>query len=638
MDSLDNSRQAYVSARQGGAVGSAMIIAYLLLLFSLITTVAAAIIFFKTAHTSEGNSMLSLQSISLFTGQCDSNLQTYNLVAHFLINGLGTIVLASSNYLQQICSSPSINEIASRVGQGKDFRFGSNSPSSAFRQKATLTLVWIMLVLTSLPLHLMLNGIMGYAVTPIDAEGHAVQISGGVTPNLGGNITSWHSYSSDQCAKLLLHSIAYVTDFQNITIIINPGAPFDFYNNFMRDRERSDVTLIPKASDIYSCFVDSVPSVCELTVRWFPAVLSAGALIIKTAIVFIALKRHSHFRKRVFNSLGDIIAVGARHPHLRAQRSQWGAGMFKGKPCHKFRIRWLSALGFWDFLVAVFWWVSGLGVTAYGIYSWEVVGKGLTFADHIKRFGFGAVDPMTSLTPGQSNIRDGTPSTFPLLVIIANCPQLWLSLGYLLWNNQITRIWMEREWRSYYRHVHKPRVSYDKPKDEVGTRETRWLQLPYWLTGLLMSLNTIMHWIVSQTLFVVEILGNSETRPNFYLNFSPLAIFCIGVVATILVLGMTIYYFVPIRTWMPLMAGSGRVVFESCVRLEATLPAKGVMWGDISTRHRRLAGFGQVADELAEHAYYPSDRNNEPEYLRHRGSIYSFADSDTAPLVGRRYG
>jgi hypothetical protein len=614
-----------------------MIIAYLLLFLSLGTAASATIIFFKTQHTSDGNSMLSLQSITLFTGQCDSSLQTYNLVAHFLINGLGTIVLASSNYLQQICSSPSISEIAMRVGQGRDFQFGSNSPGSVLRQKFTLALVWVLLVLTSLPLHLMLNGIMGYAVTPIEAEGHAVQMLGGVAPPLGGNITNWNSYSSDQCAKLLLHSIAYVTDFRNITILVHEGAPFEFYDTFMRDRERRDVTGIPKAAEIASCFVDNVPSVCKLTVRWFPAVLSAGALIIKTIVVFIALKRHSHFRKRVFNSLGDIIAVGARHPNLRTPRFRLGDGMFKGQPCHEFRIPWRRALDFWDFLVAVFWWVSALGVTGYGIYSWEVIGKGLPFSDHLRRFGFGAVDPMTSMIPGQSDIRNGSPNTFPLLVIIANCPQLWLSLGYLLWNNQITRIWMEREWRSYYRHAHKPRVSYDKPKDEVGTRDTRWLQLPYWLTGLLMSLNTIMHWIVSQTLFVVEILGNAQTRPNFYLNFSPLAIFCIGAVATILILGMTIYYFIPIRTWMPLMAGSGLVVFESCVRLEARLPAKGVMWGDVSTRQRRLAGFAQVADELVERVYYQSDRNNEPEYLRHRGSIYSFAESDTAPLVGRQY-
>jgi hypothetical protein len=614
-----------------------MIIAYLLLFISLGTAVSAGTIAYFTLHTTEGYSMLSLQSITLFTGQCDSSLQTYNLVAHFLINGLGTIVLASSNYLQQICSSPSISEIAMRVGQGRDFQFGSNSPGSVFRQKFTLTLVWILLVLTSLPLHLMLNGIMGYAVTPIEAEGHAVQMLGGVAPPLGDNITSWHSYSSDQCAKLLLHSIAYVTDFRNITILVHEGAPLGFYDTFMRDRERRDLTFIPKAADIASCFVDNVPSVCKLTVRWFPAVLSAGALIIKTIVVFIALKRHSHFRKRVFNSLGDIIAVGARHPNLRTPRHGLGSGMFRGKTCHEFRIPWRRALGIWDFLVAVFWWVSALGVTTYGIYSWEVVGKGLTFSDHLRRFGFGAVDPMTSMIPGQSDIRNGSPNTFPLLVIIANCPQLWLSLGYLLWNNQITRIWMEREWRSYYRHAHKPRVSYDKPKDEVGTRDTRWLQLPYWLTGFLMCLNTIMHWIVSQTLFVVEILGNAQTRPNFYLNFSPLAIFCIGIVSTILILGMTIYYFVPIRTWMPLMAGSGLVVFESCVRLEARLPANGVMWGDVSTPQRRLAGFRQVADELVEDVFYPGDRNNEPHHLRHRGSIYSFADSDTTPLVGRQY-
>ena len=250
--------------------------------------------------------------------------------------------------------------------------------------------------------------------------------------------------------------------------------------------------------------------------------------------------------------------------------------------------------------------------------------------------------------PVQQVLKMEIPVHFPVQVIIANCPQLWLSIGYLLWNNQITRIWMEREWRSFYRHRHKPRVSYPLEAHHTGVRATRWLQLPYWLTFILMALNTVLHWLVSQTLFVVEILANSQKAANFYLNFSPLAIFCIGLASTILVLGMTIFYFVPIKTWMPLMAGSLRIVLESCLHLPPKpttdgklvydIPDGGVMFGDISTERERLAGFGVMAHYLVVGATYPSDRELEPSNLRSRGSFLSSAStSDRDPLLERRY-
>lgn len=152
-----------------------------------------------------------------------------------------------------------------------------------------------------------------------------------------------------------------------------------------------------------------------------------------------------------------------------------------------------------------------------------------------------------------------------------------------------------------------------------------------------MALNTVLHWLVSQTLFVVEILPNQQKPANFYLNFSPLAIICVGGASTILVLGMTIFYFVPIKSWMPLMAGSLRTVLESCLYLPSPpLPKGGIMWGDISTERQRLAGFGILAAELVPGAIYPGNRELEPRNLRSRGSVTTFAsygDSDRIPLI-----
>jgi hypothetical protein len=636
-----------MSKREVGYISSAFIITYLLIFFALSTAVVAAIVFIKTRHKS--GSLLSNQSITLFTDQCNSSLHTYNLIGHFIINFLGTIVLASSNYLQQICSSPTLDVIKKRIEKGKDLKFGSNSPSSVFSQKKTLTLLWLSLLLTSLPLHIMINGILGYAVHSINSGCQAIQAKTTgetATPSYASN---WTIVPSQQCAQLLLSSIAFVTDFKNITIVVNPNsvAPFTYYDNYFSQAGIPDSPYIPKASDISICYTDSIISECQLTVRWFPLLCAAGGLFLKATIAFFGLSKHSHFHRRIFNSLGDMIAVGARHPNLR--KFARDANMFKGEPCRELKIRWKQALGGWDFLVAMFWWISSLGVLGLGMYEFMKAGGVMTWSDRYKRFGLGTIDPTTSIIPNAASAQNGDASTFPIQIIIANCPQLWLSIGYILWNNQITRIWMEREWRSFYGHRLKPRVSYPLEVHHAGVTATRWLQLPYWLTFVLMALNTVLHWLVSQTLFVVEILANSEKAANFYLNFSPLAIFSIGLASTILVLGMTIFYFVPIKTWMPLMAGSLRIVLESCLHLPPQrmmdgniiydVPDGGVMFGDISTEKERLAGFGVTAQDLVQGATYPSDRELEPLNLRARGSRLSLASTaDRVPLLrARRY-
>jgi hypothetical protein len=193
-------------------------------------------------------------------------------------------------------------------------------------------------------------------------------------------------------------------------------------------------------------------------------------------------------------------------------------------------------------------------------------------------------------------------------------------MGYLLWNNQITRIWGEHEWRSYAGRRKVPRVSYGA--DAPGVQNTRVLQLPYVLSALLMAVSTTMHWVVSQTLFVVEVENKSGRPPldsghrppelTFAICYSPTAIFVIGVLSIILIIGLTIYYFLPFRSFMPFMAGSARVVFANCTALPKDLPRDGIMWGDVSDEWGRLAGFAENAKGIQKDEIYPERYKRPP--------------------------
>ena len=422
------------------------------------------------------------------------------------------IVLGSSNYLQQICASPDLEEIERRLKSSGDVSFGANSASSVFGQRSfSLKLIWLSFVLTSVPIHVMLNGIVGYAVYPVTNLTGQAGLSSEYPP-----LADQTLINAQECYNYLLSSVAYVTNYDNMTVILESTINEYDYASYAEGDGGHDDQFMPKVGDIVNCYIHPVVSQCELTIRWFPLLMTAIAVSVKSLIAIVALHRHHHFRKRLFNSLGDMIVLGTRYPQLQMNRNgkrpfvnqKHGAGMFGG-PCRQQRIRWVKSLGKLDFGVAVFWWVSVIGVTIGGALSWTSVGAGLSVSDRFKRFGVGTIDPSTSFIPGDTG-GEGTSNILPILVLVANSPQLWLSFGYLLWNNQITRIFMDQEWRNYYCRRHKPRVSY-KTADR-GLRSTRWLQLPYWATTILMAINTILHWLVSQTMFVVEILGSRQFR------------------------------------------------------------------------------------------------------------------------------
>ena len=150
-----------------------------------------------------------------------------------------------------------------------------------------------------------------------------------------------------------------------------------------------------------------------------------------------------------------------------------------------------------------------------------------------------------------------------------------------------------------------------------------------------MVVSTLMHWLVSQTLFVVEVyFDNTGVMSVFHLHFSPLAIVMVGMIGIVLVVGITIYYFTPLRTWMPLMAGSTRVVFDSCVRLpRSSLPRGGIEWGDISTGNERMAGFGEMVARMVEGVRYPGLISEEPSFDTYAQYSPYVAMFDTEPLV-----
>ena len=132
--------QVLVGWRKGVAAGACIV------LFTLIINVVVIIAFAIRFGLDDG-------LIVLYEGNCN-RVSNINLGIHLVINGLGTLLLAASNYCMQVLSAPTRQEVDRAHAQRKWLDIGLSSVRNLFRIRRWRVLVWFLLIISSLPLHL----------------------------------------------------------------------------------------------------------------------------------------------------------------------------------------------------------------------------------------------------------------------------------------------------------------------------------------------------------------------------------------------------------------------------------------------------------------------------------------------------
>jgi len=91
-----------------------------------------------------------------------------------------------------------------------DVPFGANSPTALFRRgQWTITYVWMILVFTSLPIHLFLNGVTGYSIRAGPAQGRVISDPSLVT-NEEKSVWVPGSIGIVECAETLANAANWV--------------------------------------------------------------------------------------------------------------------------------------------------------------------------------------------------------------------------------------------------------------------------------------------------------------------------------------------------------------------------------------------------------------------------------------------
>ncbi len=177
---------------------------------------------------------------------------------------------------------------------------------------------------------------------------------------------------------------------------------------------------------------------------------------------------------------------------------------------------------------------------------------------------------------------DNQGSGFTPMILLANLPQTIVSFLYLTYNAQFTCMLVAKEW-SQFAHKRKTLRVSDPVK---GQRSTYWLQLPFTYSIPLLIMSSLLHWLVSETLFFVSIKEVESGTVITSCGYSPIAIIIVIPIGVILLLGVVLTGFRRYEKGIPLAGSSSAAISAACHPPEEDVDARllPVMWGDVKTQ------------------------------------------------------
>jgi hypothetical protein len=224
--------------------------------------------------------------------------------------------------------------------------------------------------------------------------------------------------------------------------------------------------------------------------------------------------------------------------------------------------------------------------------------KGIGDSSTAFGLGFGAVDPRTLIRKEKTD--DGWPTNIMGLVLIANSPQVLLSFVYLLYNSLFTAMLTGHEWMSYAFKQKGLRIS---GKPSGSQRSKYFLQLPYRFSLPLVAMSILLHWLVSQSIFVVTFNVYDQTGHRNWdgrqerniedgfltCGYSPIAMLAVLIVGFFMLVAAVGFGYIPYKTGMPLAGSSSLAISAACHPEEDpgtgedALSRQKLQWGVVST-------------------------------------------------------
>ncbi|KIK53477.1 hypothetical protein GYMLUDRAFT_178990 [Collybiopsis luxurians FD-317 M1] len=587
----------------------------------------------------------------IFQGDCDK-VDRISTGIHFVINVLSTLLLGASNYIMQSLSAPTRAEVSRAHGRGLWLDIGVQSIQNLKHTSRGKRLLWLVLAASSVPLHLFYNSSFFSTVGANEylvyfAEGPSVQ---DVSENANSTynwtcgpsgcpafiqkaetFSDWEILSQSDCLKAYAND--FVTDRSYVVAVVGNStsnntfisvgstpAGLDFkwicsdmnlsYNQpcssfwthidpldwkvrgYMNTAELNQISF-----QVDYCINYPVEPKCQLEFNLpLLAVVIAFNAVKVVCMAFAAVK----IKDEPLVTIGDAIAsfIDDPDPHTRglclASRSDFddrNGGLCFCPPAIEYRpqkIRWLKAATSRHLILTIFIGAVSLVFGLFGYAVEELTADGFTGFSALWQLGIGKAHSETIIKTW------GVPSqgygALLAAVLISNSPQLILSMIYLVFNSFCTTLFLALEWSSFA-HSRKPlRVS--NPRGEQ--RSTYFLQIPTRFGLPMMAYSVLLHWLVSQSIFLVEVVYWNNTWDSSDIldsknniiscGWSPVGMMLASIVAATLILSVFSFgFFRHLNGDMPLVGSCSAAIAAAChPPVDGSNSLKPLKWGAIS--------------------------------------------------------
>ncbi|KAL2064650.1 hypothetical protein VTL71DRAFT_3788 [Oculimacula yallundae] len=331
------------------------------------------------------------------------------------------------------------------------------------------------------------------------------------------------------------------------------------------------------------------------------AVLCANA--VKLFCIVYILTTHMD---TVLATIGDAIAsflevpdpVTAGRPFLtRGQARDFKKASGIATPYHPAKLRWWQAPSVSRWIITLIFCILAISITGYLLtYGNEsFMGAAQGNFDTPYDLGFGSYSQYATLnifSISQSSLTAqdfDSNSILIAMVTVANLPQVIVSCLYFAYNTIYTSMVSADEWSRFTRHRKALRTT--EPRGEQ--RSTYWLSLPWTYALPLAVASSVLHWLISQSLFVsrTEVLdARGEPEPLSYMNvgYNPLAILLALLFGVSMVLAMILNGFKKLAEGSTLVGNNSLAISAACQRdgldegdWDVGAEKKRVMWGAV---------------------------------------------------------
>ncbi|KAF6807497.1 hypothetical protein CSOJ01_08150 [Colletotrichum sojae] len=548
--------------------------------------------------------------------------KAWNTSIHLVINIISTTLFSGSNYCMQCLMAPTRSEIDRAHAEKRWLDVGVPSVRNLRRMPMRRKLLWLLLSGSSFPLHLLYEKNFTYCFWCLATSDGDEQYS--LTPELEVMHAAFRngeleSLTVADCIK------AYETPFQssrgnlllvwptpNLAVHLDSGGKF-----YTSDGMGGDVRWMCGTNTSRSFCIEVLPGTlhdwkvdnktmqgcqsqrtdehCKLLFSSLLCWIVTFVNLLKGCLMLLVAFASG---ERPFLTVGDAVAsfLEDADEHTRSMSlkskevfgiNNWNTAPreFEGKPSRKLAWASLSTGAVCVLLLGLA--IYGcIGLLHYGSTSLEGVS--------IWGLGLGALRGSTILETSFMGRR--TQNLLPN-VVLANTPQVIASVAYYLYNSLFTSISISTEWDKFSSEPKGLRVS-SRPRQHQ--RETYFLKLPYRYSLLLAAFSACVHWLISQSLFLVSLeLWTTTTSPELSTvangegliscGWSPIGVLCVSAAIILLftfllVVGMR-------RLWfgvIPVAGSCSAAISAACHpgvadnMDEADAWTKPVRWGVVS--------------------------------------------------------